>query len=164
MQNLACWIICLILPTLSFAQSQTVERFFDLYGDHPEYSNVNLQGSILAFMSNDSDHDGQIEFNRIRILSAPKGIGQLNLTDIKSLDRRLRGERFELLADMRDNGANITFLMKERGGIISELIMITDGPEKFTLLSLQGKIPLEKLQEMDIDIDVEGWDKVKGPY
>ncbi len=164
MQHLICWISLLILPTALCAQSQSVDRFFDLYGDNPNYNVVNLQGSILALMSQDSDYEGEVELNRLRILCAPHGQGSLNAAGIRSLDRRLKSEAYEVLADMYENGGHITFLMAEKRGIIQELVMLVQGKEQFTVVSLQGKIPLDRVQNLDIDLDVDGWNQLKGSY
>jgi hypothetical protein len=45
---------------------------------------------------------------------------------------------------------------RDKGSIIEELLLLVGSPDEFVLLSLTGKIDLDKISELSNTLDVQG--------
>jgi hypothetical protein len=45
---------------------------------------------------------------------------------------------------------------RDKGNIIEELLLLVGSPDEFVLLSLTGKIDLDKISELSNTLDVQG--------
>ena len=155
-------ILCLILaPSFMMAQSTSVQQFFDTYGDNENYTLIDIKGSLLNMMSDKKDPNKVRKVTGFQLLSAPKGMGGLRASAVEGFAQKIRRESFEDLMTIRDKDTFINFMMQERNGFVKELIMVINEPDSFTIMSLRGNIPLEELEDLGDDIDVDGLDYLK---
>jgi hypothetical protein len=53
-------------------------------------------------------------------------------------------------------GPDVTkFLIRQKGNIISELLVITGGPAGNSLISIKGELNLKSISELSKDIDIQ---------
>ena len=151
----------LLVPAFAFAQSASVQQFFDTYGDNDNYTLIDVKGSLLHMMSDKKDPNKVRKVTGFQLLSAPKGNGGLRPSEVEGFARKIKNESFEDLMTIRDQDTFINFMMQERGGFVKELVMVIDEPDSFTIMSLRGNIPLDELDDLGDDIEVEGLDYLK---
>lgn len=142
MKNLSAWLILWAIPTLLFAQSPSVDRFFDAYGQEEAYSVVNVQGNLVNFFMNRDGESSEIMIEDLKFLNAPVGAGKMDDIDILDLKRKLERESFSELSRVSDGHNEILFLMDEHNGNIHELVMLLMDGDQYIVLSLRGNIPL----------------------
>jgi hypothetical protein len=57
---------------------------------------------------------------------------------------------------VRDGQENVRIWSRDKGTIIEELLLLVGSPDEFVLLSLTGKIDLDKISELSNTLDVQG--------
>jgi hypothetical protein len=103
-------------------------------------------------MSHDEDQDKSFRttLSHFEVLSVnePGVRGK----DIQALRQGIQSNNYEELIRVRDGKDLIhVFLTEKEPGIINQLIILVEGTEKFTLVSLSGEIRYEDLREMNFD-------------
>ncbi|MEO0469311.1 MAG: DUF4252 domain-containing protein [Bacteroidota bacterium] len=157
MKTASIVLMMIVLPFLGFSQNRIIQNFFDAFSHEEDYSVVNISGSIFNFANQDKKKDDVI-IKGLHVLTAPKGTGSMRKSDIDRLARQIKRADYETLMEIRDGNTCVHFMIKERGRMITELVMIADGEENFSVMSLNGLIPRKKLRELedDIDLDIDG--------
>ncbi|MEL6650601.1 MAG: DUF4252 domain-containing protein [Bacteroidota bacterium] len=163
--NLRFWAICALIatPFLLQAQSPAVNNFFERYNGVDAYTSINLGGGLLALID-DNNSDSDTKIKRLKVLSAPYNEGPIDQRTIDRFIDRLESSRFEEMDVENEGTGTIQFFMDEEEGIISELVMVLQGDSGYTVMSLTGSIPLDELDELDAEVDVDGLDRLNGPY
>ncbi len=158
------WVCCALLfvPFVLQAQSPAVTNFFDRYEGIEAYNSINVGGSLLAMMSK-GEGNSQIKLKSLKLINAPYGEGPIDNRAIDRFVARLENGRFEELDIENSGSGSIQFFMDEQGGIIDELVMVLKSESGYTVMSLRGKIPLDELENLDAEVDVDGLDQL-GPY
>jgi hypothetical protein len=78
-----------------------------------------------------------------------------NLNFYSELSRKLDMSAYEELMVVKE-GPNVTkFLIRQKGNIISELLVITGGPGGNSLISIKGELNLKTISELSKDIDIQ---------
>ena len=93
----------------------------------------------------------------LRILTTEKN----TLQYYKEAISKFNTKEYELLMTVRDKDENIRFWTKEKGGIISELLMLVGGVKEFVMISFIGNIDLEKISKLANKMDVDGMEHLK---
>ena len=151
----------MLLPFMVSAQSRAVQKFFDTYDEREDFTLIDIKGNLLNMLSEKKDKNSRTKITGIQLLSAPKGKAGVLLSDVKSLEQKIKNESFEDLMTIRDKDSHINFMMDERSGIIKELIMVINSKENFTIMSLVGDIPVEELERLGDEVEIEGLDHLK---
>ena len=159
MKNLLIFLACSI-PVLMGAQSRTLDTYFDAFPDSDDILKVELSGFFLNLTAKTDNGDsyrskgikslrlvGTDKFNPI-----PKGVKN-------RLIPGLQREGFETLSEIRSDGDQIKFLIRESKGYITDLVAIIRGEDGSMVIALEGSFRMEDLDNLDLDI--EGFDKIK---
>lgn len=153
--------VCMTVPSFLPAQSTSVQKFFEAYGDNDNFTIIDVKGSLLNMMADKKNPNAQRKVTGFQLLSAPKGSDGLRPSAVQGFARKIKQESFEDLMVIRDEDTRINFMMQERNGFVKELIMVINEPESFTIMSLRGNIPLEELEELGDDIEIDGLEYLK---
>jgi hypothetical protein len=155
--------ITLILTTLisigAFAQSPSVERFFDAYDGVDGLTFMELKGNFLNMMLEDEDIAAGDKFRGLRLI-ATKDEGyraRVSPTDISRLMRDMEREGFEEMMTVRDGSAKVDiFGKKVNSKTASDITLVVNDNGKFVLISLWGEFDFKKASRMIHDIHVDG--------
>lgn len=162
---ISCLIFC--ATTFSFGQSSKIDKIFAKFSGNEQITEVNISSKMFAlfgYIDAETKEDKDV-------IDAIKGIKSLYLmsTDNPNLakemgdaSRYVEKENFESLMVIKDGDENIEFLIEEKDGMVSELIMLVKGNSEFTVMSITGNIDLEKLSKLsNIGVDgLENLDKI----
>jgi hypothetical protein len=74
---------------------------------------------------------------------------------------RIDRKEYEELITVRSSKDNVHFLVKESGGIIHELLMVSVDQDGFTLMSFVGDIDLDKLSRLSSSMGIKGMESLK---
>ncbi len=150
---LILWIA--LSPCLLLAQSNTIERFIQQFAEE-DGTNISLQGFSLNLVANfttDSKSDKVLsKITKLRLL-AFREHSPVTDADIRRLLRQIKRDKYEDLMEIRHEGKNVKFMILERGGWITDVVMLSKGKDSFVLISVAGKIHLEELEKLNINID-----------
>lgn len=161
------WIFFIPLLFLSvgaFAQDDAIGRFFKQYEDDSRFTVVSISPKMFRLMAKVNwDTVSQdlkqtvAKLQSLRILSTETTPEQF----YKDFMQRIDPKEYEELLTVRDKGDNVRFLVKETGGVVHELLMISVDKTDFTLMSFIGDIDLDKLSRLSSDFSIQGMDHLK---
>ncbi len=158
-------ILCLVLAIASLnlnAQNQIIQSFFDAVPESEDIFRLEISGSILKFALGDEAEGERKLVNKIKAIRL---MGADQSTDLPSyalgkLTKGLRSSTFEPLAEFRDGGDKVEFMIRENGKYISDFVArIQDGDGGFFFFSIEGNFSYDDIQGLDLDID--GMDHLK---
>jgi len=92
----------------------------------------------------------------IRILSSDEVDG---MTIYQEAYSSLTKNKYEELMDVQDKGSSLKFLVREEGGLVRELLMISGEKSEFTLMSLLGTFTYEELNMLADKTNIPGMDQ-----
>ncbi len=150
----------------TYAQD-AISKFFEKYGDDQSFSQVNLSSkmfSLFTEMEAQTEEDKEV----LEAISKLKGLKILAKDDARDA-RTLYTEAFTLipsdyeeLMTVRDEDRDMKFLIREKNGKISELLMVMGGASEFMVLSLFGEIDLKQISRIGKAMSVKGLENLEG--
>ncbi|MCH7414855.1 DUF4252 domain-containing protein [Belliella sp. R4-6] len=154
------------------AQDDAIVKFFSKYMDDDRFSRVYISPKMMQMAggflkSNDVKTDkeaadlGELitKIRGIRILTAEKINGKPLYDEAMST---LTKNKYEELMDIQDKASSVKFMVREEGGRVRELLMLTGSVENFTLLSMLGNFTYEDLNILADKTNIPGMEKYKG--
>ncbi len=159
----------LVLPLLLigagvFAQDDAIGRFFGKYVDDSRFTVVSISPKMFRLLSKvnwdtiPSDLKQTIsKLQSLRILSTETTPQTFYKEALTRIDRK----EYEELITVRSSKDNVHFLVKESGGIIHELLMVSVDQDGFTLMSFVGDIDLDKLSRLSSSMGIKGMESLK---
>lgn len=151
-------IIALFMSFLTQAQNSPVDEMFQKYSDKDGFTVVSISSRMLGMFANsDTDAEGADNIMRslksVRILSVGDSLLNLKLNFYTELSKKLDLSAYEELMGVKE-GQNVTkFLIRQHGDRISELLVITGGPNGNSLISIQGDMNLKNISDLSKSID-----------
>lgn len=164
-------LIILMLTAMSAslcAQKSPVDDLFDRYNGKEGFTSVYISSKMFSLLARiDSDDE---EFRNlvtrikgIRILSLDSTAVVRGINFASELMPGLRRNGYEELMTVREQSGDVFFMIREVGGKIAELVMITGGGGT-SVVSIQGDLDLKTIASlsgsMGID-ELEELEKVK---
>lgn len=154
--------IFLMIAAAVPAQNDAIIRFFNQYMEDERFTVVSVSPKMFSLVSKISTDDEDWEKFRdvvgdltgLRVLTSDSISNGLALYK-EALSKVPAGEYYELLT-VRDGQENVRIWIKDRGNIIDELLLLVGSPDEFVLLSLTGKIDLDRISELSKDLDIKG--------
>jgi len=160
MKKVLLFITALCLTLTIQAQTNAVDQLFNKYSEKEGFTVVSISGrmfSMFSDMENDNkDADNVIaKLKSIKILSVEDSLLNKNLNFYTELTRKLDMSVYEELMVVKE-GPDITkFLIRQKGNLISELIVITGGPGGNSLISIQGDFNLKNISDLSKNVGIE---------
>ena len=160
-------IITMIFASASLmAQGEIVNKYFDQLSSDETFTKVSVSSKMFSlFTELEPGSDAEKEF--VETVSKLKGLKIIlsdSTTKSKSMYSKVISDvqkaGYEELMSVQDGGENMRFSIKEKGGVISELLMVVGGKEKFVFLSLYGEIDLKNISKIANAMRVEGLERL----
>ena len=152
----------------SFAQDDAIQKFFSKYMEDDRFSRVYISSKMMqmagGFLKNNAEGDADAEelgalitkIKGIRILSSEAVDGKTLYNEAMST---LSKNKYEELMDVQDKGSSLKFMVREEGGLVKELTMVSGDSNSFTLLSMLGSFTYEDLNLLAEKTDIPGMDQ-----
>lgn len=160
----------------AFAQEDAIQRFFSKYMEDERFSRVYISPKMMqmagGFLKNNAEGDKDAEqlgaligkIKGIRILSSEEVNGKSLYTEAMGT---LTKNKYEELMDVQDKGSSLKFMIREEGGLIRELTMISGDTKSFSLISMLGSFTYDDLNMLAEKTNIPGMDQyskgTKGP-
>jgi hypothetical protein len=173
------FLILLFLAGISssaLAQNDAIQSFFGKYMEDDRFSRVYISPKMMQMAGGflKSNADGDEEAKQLgALISKVKGIRILSSDEVdgmtlyKEAMSTLNRNQYEELMDVQDKGTSLKFMVREEGGLVRELMMVTGESKSFTLLSMLGAFTYEDLNMLADKTNIPGMDKYgkgsKGP-
>lgn len=144
-------ILSLFCTSLCFAQN----KLFDKYSDMDKVTSIYISKAMFQMMPkletgglNLMNLKGKIE--SLQVLSTQNNAKKEEMrNEFKSLISRDHQE----LMRVKDEKTKATFFVKQKGDLISELIMLADTEENFSVIQLLGNFTLQDIQNITKEIN-----------
>ncbi len=169
MKNLVLILLISGMPLMGYGQSNAVLEFHNKYKDNSRYLSFRIEGGLLKTLSNIETDDPEAgDFLKLISKIDAIDIHSINLEESKfderSLQefiRQIKREKFEDLMIVNEENKKINFLVKESGGRISDLLLLIDAPDDFTVLNISGDIDLHSLAKLSRSMDFKGSEELR---
>ena len=141
-----------------FAQSPSVERFFDSYDGMEGLTVMEIKGNFLQMMVDDEDLGEDDQFRGLRLIaSKDDNRGRISSSDVSSLLRDMKREGFEEMMSLRDGNSKVNIFGKKKNSKrASDLTLVVNEGDKFVLISLWGDFDFKKASRFLKDVNVNG--------
>jgi hypothetical protein len=161
---------CIILSALllsglvAFSQSRAIEDFHNKYKNNGKYFSVRIDGGILNLLSGieTSDEEAQemldaiSRIDAIDVHSINRNEDEFAESDISKFKKAVQKEKYDELMIVRDGDTDVDFLIKEKKGKISDLLLLVDEPDEFIIVSISGEIDLKTIADITENLDLKG--------
>ena len=167
MKKLICLSLTLFLAFGAMAQGgEIVSKYFDRFADNEDFVKASISSKMFSlFTELEAGSDDEKEF--LEAVSKLKGMKVLyadSIGEAKKLYNEaiasVKKAGFEELMTVLDAKENFHFALKEKGGVISELIMVTGGKKGFVVLSIFGEIDLKNISKIARNMQIKGFSKL----
>lgn len=161
-------LLVLGLGIQAFAQDDAIQRFFSKYMEDDRFSRVYISPKMMqmagGFLKNNADGDADAEqlgaligkIKGIRILSSEEMNGKpLYNEALGTLTRN----KYEELMDVQDKSSSLKFMIREEGGLIRELMMVSGSPTSFSLISMLGTFTYNDLNMLAEKTNIPGMEQ-----
>lgn len=150
----------LIIPLALMAQQSPVDKLFDKYAGREGYTSVFISKHLFGLFAQMDKEDKEFEeligkLTAIKILSAD-GTVKSNVNFFTEIMKELPIKEYTELMVVKEKGQEFKFLIREKNGRISELLMISGGVNNNALISIQGDINLKNISTLSKSMKVEG--------
>ena len=145
-----------------YAQGEAVSKFFSKYQGDDSFSQVSVSSKMFGLFTNMEleDKDDQEVLDAISKLKGLKVLAKDDARNARELydeaNKMLPKGVYEELMYVRDKEKDMRFFITEKGGKISELVMIAGGGTEFMLMTLFGEIDLKTISKIGRKMDVDG--------
>lgn len=148
-------LMVLLLSAISltvWSQKSPVDELFERYEGKEGFTSVYISSKMFSLLSRiDSDDE---EFRNlvtrikgIRILSIDSANNSYGINLVNELMPRLRRNGYEELMTVKEENDNVFFMIREAGGRIAELVMVTGG-DGSSVVSIQGDLDLKTIASL----------------
>lgn len=140
--------------SFAFGQGAVVSKYFDKFEDDETFTKVSVSSKMFSlFTEMEGNTDDEKEFLDVisklkgmkvvasEKVSDPKGLYSSAISDVSKAG-------YEELMTVKDAEENVKISIKEKEGIIEELILVAGGKEKFAMVSLYGVIDLKQVSKL----------------
>ncbi len=150
-----------------FAQDDVITKYFSSYEDDESLTKVTVTSRMFSLFTDIETGDVE-EAEFLEAISKLKGLKVISgdsiedgMSKYKDAQSKIRGKGYEELMSVKDGSQNFQFLIKEKGSVITELLMIAGGKNQFHLLSLYGEIDLKKITKLASKMKIDALDHLR---
>jgi hypothetical protein len=167
MKNLIIILITVCIGFSANAQNDVVTKLFDDYYDDENFTKISVSSKMFELFTNiePGDEDEEEILDAVSKLEGLKVIAADSIGNSKELYtsavKKVSGNGYEELMEVKDARENMKFMIKEKDGLISELVMVVGGNESFIIMSLYGEIDLKKISKLSKSMKIKGMEHLK---
>lgn len=154
MKKIVLTMFVLSVAGYAFGQGAVVSKYFDKYENDETFTKVSVSSKMFSlFTEMEGNTEDEKEFlDVISKLKGMKVVASEKVSDPKGLYNNAISDvakaGYEELMTVKDAEENVKISIKEKDGIIEELILVAGGKEKFAMVSLYGIIDLKQVSKL----------------
>ena len=168
MKKLVLLIIISALSLSAFCQKSPVDELFERYDGQDGFTSVYISSKMFSLLARLDTEDEEFQnlvtrIKSIRILSIDSAQNVSGLNFSRELLPRLNRTGFEELMTVKEEDGEVRFMIREVGGRIAELVMVTGGHGS-SVVSIRGDLDLKTIASLSHSMgieELEGLEKVE---
>jgi len=147
----------LCLSTLLNAQTSAIDDIFEKYSERDGFTTVTISGKLLSLFAGKKSEGSDIinKLTSIRVLSVEDSLLNQSINFQKEISKKFDFSGYDELMVVKEGSDATIFLTRQKGDIISELLVITGGPSGNTLISIKGDLDLKSLSELSNETGID---------
>ena len=167
MKKLSLIILVFVFPLLVFSQHPSVNKLFEKYAEKDGFTTVYISKNLFKMVGemdlDDPDVDELIDkLETIKILASDcEFINDNNINFYEEIMDELPIEEYEELLVVKEKDQDVKFLVKEKNGIITELLLIAGGKDNNALICITGNIDLRHISKLASSMEGTGMEHLK---
>jgi hypothetical protein len=148
------------LAAMLQAQTNQIDEMFNKYSEKEGFTVVTISGKMFSMFADqdteNKDADNVIShLKSIRILSVGDSLLNKNINFYSELSKKLDLSVYEELMVVKEGPDVTKFLIRQKGKVISELLVVTGGPRGNSLISIKGDLNLKNISDLSKDIGIQ---------
>jgi hypothetical protein len=147
----------MLISACAMGQRNDIDTFFERYAGLDGYTTVNISGNLFnLFSDNENNSETKkitLDISSVRILSVNEEYENGSINFVKELENSVERGGYEELMIVKDSQNDVRIMVKTRGRIINELLILTGGKDN-ALVQIKGhfeKKDLITLSHADIN-------------
>ncbi len=149
-------VLILAISTASYAQRDPIREFIRHYHDSPNATDLRMQGILIRLAANETEDDLAARVLRkvhsLRMLELDNG-EKPAAEDVNQLLKSLKAADFEQLAYAAKGEEKVNILIREKNGLIQDVLILANQAEAFLLLHIECSLRFSDLNDIEIDVD-----------
>lgn len=154
-----------------FAADPKVDALFKKYDGKKGFTTVNVTKDMFGLflqMDNSTQENNSLK----KSMSKLDGIKIMNYTadSTQNISKTLYSEikksipmsEYKELMVINDNQSNVKMLVKKKGEIITDFLMLVGESNEVVLINISGNINLDDLRNVSKSMNIKGMDGIKG--
>jgi hypothetical protein len=160
MKKLFLSLIVICLTLILNAQTGPIEDMFNKYSEREGFTVVSISGKMFSMFAGQETKDkeaGDIinRLKSIKILSVEDSLLNKNINFYSELNKKLDMSEYEELMVVKEGPDVTKFLIRQKGDVISELLIVTGGPGGNSLISIKGDLNLKSISELSKSVEID---------
>lgn len=167
MKNLVIILITVCIGFSANAQNDVVTKLFDDYYDDENFTKISVSSKMFELFTHiePGDEDEEDILEAVSKLKGLKVIAADSIGNSKKLYadavKKISKNGYDELMEVKDAQEDMKFMIIEKDGVISELVMVVGGNKSFFVMSLYGEIDLKKIAKLSKSMNIKGMDYLK---
>ena len=167
MKTLVILALTICTAFSAIAQNDVVTKLFDDYYDDENFTKISVSSKMFELFTHIEPGD-EDESEILEAVSKLKGLKVIAADSIgnsstlyKDAVKKISGNGYDELMEVKDAEEDMKFMIKEKDGIIDELVMVVGGNKSFFIMSLYGEIDLKKISKLSKSMNIKGMEYLK---
>lgn len=159
MKKYIMFTLLLVMTVTLTGLRSPVDDLFEKYNGREGFTSVYISSKMFSLLSRIDSEDQEFQnlVNRIkgiRILTidSAKNVSGINLSS--ELLKKLNTSGYEELMTVKEENEEVRFMIREIGGKIAELVMITGG-DGSSVVSISGDLDLKTIADLSGKMGIE---------
>ncbi|MCK4465555.1 MAG: DUF4252 domain-containing protein [Bacteroidales bacterium] len=153
MKKISLILTLAIFPLLITAQNKAVDKLFDKYAGKDGFTTVFISKNLFKMVADIELEDPEVNdvidnLETIKILVTDDYENREGVNFYDEIMKELPMNEYEELLTVKDSDQDVRFLVKEKDGIIKELLLVVGGRDDNALISITGDIDLRHISKI----------------
>jgi hypothetical protein len=160
MKKIILNLVLLISPFLLIAQNTPVDELFEKYSGKEGFTSVYITSYMFSMFADMETEDPEFDelvknLTGIKILATDENYSG-NVNFYTEIINKIPLSKYKELMVIKEKDQDVKFLIHEKDGKITELLLIAGGKNENALISIQGNIDLKNISKLSKSMQIEG--------
>lgn len=148
----------MMISVMTMGQKNGIDAFFARYEGLDGFTTVDISGdlfSLLADVSEDPElKETELDISSVKVLSVNEEYDKGTINFFEELRSTIEGGGYEELMMVKDSGNDVRIIVKTKGKIINELLIVSGGRNN-AMVQIKGRFEKKELAKLS-HANIEG--------
>jgi Domain of unknown function (DUF4252) len=152
MKNFPLAFLLIFVASTLMAQSNSYQTMKQTFKDADDVHAFSVSGflarTVLRMADEHEFSEAITEVKSIKLITVPKDEFRVKGLTINGFKKILKGDSFQELANVRDNGDNVTFFIQENGKKSDRYFILVEDNDEVVAIEMTGNIDMDKVMKL----------------